>query len=73
MEVAMAVLCFGAVAFLLCVLVALIREWLSLEVPTEKCYLAKFNPSRARREALVRNAGNMKGRFSTENHKGIAI
>lgn len=73
MRVVMAVLCVGAVAFLLGVLVALLREWLSLGAPTEMFYLSKFKPSRTRKELLVMNGADIQGKFSTETHKGIAI
>jgi hypothetical protein len=72
MRVVMAVLCVGAVAFLLCVLVALVREWMRLTSRTEMFYLSKFNPSEARGELVVMNSEDIKSRFPTETYRGMA-
>ena len=46
MRVALALLCIGAVSFLLRVLVALVKEGIHVPPRTAKLYFARFKPSR---------------------------
>ena len=55
MVVALTVLCTGAVAFLLRVLVALVREWMGPHPLSAAFHFARFNPSRQQGQLLVMN------------------
>jgi hypothetical protein len=57
MRVALAILCVGAVIFLLRVLAALMMEWMSLAAKGVRVHFAKFNPSRRRGELIEMRAG----------------
>jgi len=59
MRVALAILCVGAVAFLLRVLAALVKEGMSLHSSAVRVHLAKFNPSRKRGELIEMNSGTL--------------
>jgi hypothetical protein len=52
---ALAVLCVGAVAFLLRVLLAFVKEEVKSRPRDLKAYLAKFNPSHRHGELVVMN------------------
>jgi hypothetical protein len=54
MRVALALLCIGAVAFLLRVLAALVREGIGSPAAVQ-VHFAKFNPSRRRGELIEMN------------------
>jgi hypothetical protein len=56
MRVALAILCIGAVAFLLYVLTALLNELTSLPSRAVRGHFAKFNPSRRRGQLVEMNA-----------------
>src|ERR1700674_2421720 len=49
MRVALAILCVGGVMFLLRVLAALVKEWMSFPPQAVRIHFAKFNPFRRRR------------------------
>jgi hypothetical protein len=53
MRVGLMVLALGAVAFLLRVLFALVREGMRVSHPTAQVYFARFNPSRVRKDLIV--------------------
>jgi hypothetical protein len=53
MGVALAALALGAVAFLLRVLFARVREGMRVSHPTAKVYFARFNPSPTRKDLMV--------------------
>jgi hypothetical protein len=55
MRVALAILCIGAVAFLLCVLTALLNELTSLPSRAVRVHFAKFNPPRRRGQLVEMN------------------
>ena len=56
MRVALAILCIGAVAFLLRVLTALVNELTSLRSRAVRVHFVKFNPSRRRGQLVEMNA-----------------
>jgi len=53
MRVALAILCVGAVTFLLCFLIALVKEGMSAPPRAVRAYLAKFHPSRQHGDLIV--------------------
>lgn len=55
MRVAIAVLCIGAVTFLLRVLVALAEEWMQSPRLRERLHLARLNSPQSRGELIVMN------------------
>jgi hypothetical protein len=55
MRVALAILCVGAVAFLLRFLAALVTEGMSLPPSSVRVHFMKFNPSRRRGELIEMN------------------
>ncbi|HKH97701.1 MAG TPA: outer membrane beta-barrel protein [Candidatus Sulfotelmatobacter sp.] len=65
MQVAVVVLCAGAVAFLLRVLVALVKEGWTLPSPVVTVYLAKFTPSRRRGELILMKLDALKHQSAT--------
>ena len=73
MRAGMVALCVGAVTFLLWVLVALMREWLTFSPRTEMFYLSKFSPSRPRGELIVLNSEDINGKFPTGTDERMAI
>ena len=73
MRLVMSVLCVGGVTFLLCVLVALVREWLSLTPRAEMFYLAKFNPSRPRGGLIMIDSKARRPKVSAETDQRRAI
>jgi hypothetical protein len=73
MRVAIAALCVGAVAFLLGVLVAFLKEWMSSTNHTAKFYLSKFNPSRPPGEVIVMDSRDRKQEVRTKTDERIAI
>jgi hypothetical protein len=56
MRITMAVICAGAVTFLLRVLVGLVKEASTRPLPSLKIYMTKFTPARQRGELIVMNA-----------------
>jgi hypothetical protein len=52
MRVALAILCVGAVMFLLRVLTALVKEWMSSPPNGVRVHFTKFNPSLRRGELI---------------------
>ncbi len=52
MKIFLALLCIGAVAFLLRVLAALVREGVRLPPSTVRVHFAKFHPTRRRGELI---------------------
>lgn len=68
-----ALLCISAVAFLLRVLVALLKEEKCLPPRVVKVYLAKFNPSNKRGELIVMNPESRKRELPIEAGKGVAF
>ena len=73
MRLALTLLCISAVIFLLRVVVALVKEWVSLSRGTVKVYVAKFNPSGRRGELIVMNFPGSKGGLSTGTNERIAL
>jgi hypothetical protein len=55
MRVALAILCIGAVTFLLRVLTALVQEWISMPASAVRVHFAKFDPSRRRGQLIAMN------------------
>jgi hypothetical protein len=53
MRVALAALALGAVAFLMRVLVALVREGMRVPPGTTKVYFSRHNPPRTRKDLIV--------------------
>ena len=72
MRVALAVLCIGAVAFLLRVLMALLNEWTNQTSGPVRIYIAKFNPSR-RRGQLVEIDAELKERAAARRSARKAV
>jgi hypothetical protein len=55
MRVALAILCIGAVTFLLRVLAGLVKEWMRMSPSRARIHLAKFDLSRPRGELIEMN------------------
>jgi len=72
MRMALAVLCIGAVTFLLRVLVALIKEAMN-QPRGMKVYLAKFSPSRRQEELILVNPEFRPGYSAAEAGARIAL
>src|SRR5579862_1966078 len=72
MGIALAILCIGAVVFLLCVLKALVNEWTDLPSGPVRVYFAKFNPSRRRGQLIEMNAES-KGKTAVRSGERKAI
>lgn len=73
MRIAIAVLCIGAVTFLLRVLVALLREGMNLPSQAVKFYLAKFSPSGRRGELIVMSPQSRGCEYPTGTDQRIAL
>jgi Putative beta-barrel porin-2, OmpL-like. bbp2 len=73
MRVALAVLCFGAVTFLLRVLVALVKESMSLPPRSLTVYLTKFNPSKQRGELIAMSPDALNRKIPTKTGERIAL
>jgi Putative beta-barrel porin-2, OmpL-like. bbp2 len=73
MRIAFAVLCVGAVTFLLRVLLAFVKDALSGSHRHRRMHLAKFMPPRRRGERIVMNIQNNKSRFPLTRGGRIAV
>jgi hypothetical protein len=73
MRVALAVLCIGAVTFLLRVLVALVKDWMRLPPRTAKFYRARFNPSKQPGELIVVDPQAQQRGYPRGNRERMAI
>jgi branched-subunit amino acid transport protein len=69
MRVALALLCVGAVAFLVRVLVALLKEGTQAP-PTVRFHFARFNPSKRGGELVVMNLEAQKPEFPSRAANG---
>jgi hypothetical protein len=58
MKVALAILCIGAVAFLLRVLAAFVKEGMRAPAGFVHAHFTKFNPSRRRGQLIEMNPSN---------------
>jgi hypothetical protein len=72
-QIVMAVLCVGAVIFLLCVLRALVREKQSRSSRAVEVYFAKFIPPKRRGELIVMNPETGKRKVPTQAGKRMAL
>lgn len=73
MRIALAVLCIGAVVFLLRVLVALVGEWTNLPYHKAEFYFARFNPSRRWGEVVVMPPAAQKREYPNRSDERIAL
>jgi hypothetical protein len=73
LRLAMAVLCVGAVSFLLRVLFALVLEATKVPARALKVHLAKFNPSRQQGELIVMNPEAVQRKFPARAGKRMAL
>jgi len=73
MRILLAVLCIGAVTFLLRVLVALVKEGTNLPPRVLKFYMAKFTPSGRRGDLVVMNCARRGREFSMGNDQRMAL
>lgn len=73
MRVALAILCVTAVTFLLRFLIALVKEGTRVPPRAVRVHLAKFNPSRQRRDLTVINLELQKRTFSRCAGERIAM
>jgi hypothetical protein len=73
MKVALAVLCIGAVTFLLRVLAALIKEWANVVRNERRTYSARPNPTRQRGLLIEMNSASGKQRSPRRTGERIAL
>ncbi len=73
MRVALAVLCIGAVTFLLRVLAALVKESMSVPPRALTVYLTKFNPSKQRGELIVMSPDALNRQYPRKTGERIAL
>ena len=73
MKLTLIVLCAFAVIFLLRVLAALVKECMSPPPRAMKTYLAKFQPSRTRRELVVMHPDVRTLKFPSRTGERIAL
>ena len=73
MKVALAILCMGAVTFLLRVLAALVKEWLSYPPSAIRIHIAKFEPVRRQGELIEMNPKAFGQKASARAGQRIAL
>jgi hypothetical protein len=73
MKIALAILCIGAVAFLLRVLAALVKEGLRLPPSTVRVHFAKFQPTRRPEKLVEMNLPVQRRKFPTGTDERIAL
>ena len=73
MSIGLSVLCICAVAFLLRVLVALVKEGMRSAPLAAKFHFARFNPSQRRREVVVMRPIAQKREFPARDREWMAL
>ena len=73
MKIALTILCIGAVAFLLRVLAALVKEGVRVPPSTVRVHFAKFHPTRRRGELIEINPPVQGRKPPTGTDQRIAI
>jgi hypothetical protein len=73
MRVVLAISCIGAVTFLLCVLAALVKEWVSWPPSTIRVHFVKFEPSRRQGELIEMNPPAQKQNVPERSRQRIAL
>jgi hypothetical protein len=73
MRVALAMLCIGAVAFLLRVLAAFVKEGMRAPAGSVQVHFTRFNPSRRRGQLIEMNPENQFREGSSGTDERIAL
>ena len=73
MKVVLVLLCIGAVTFLLRVLAAFVKEWMSMAGSEPRVHFAKLNPSRQRGELVEMNPEAHKRQVLTRTTERMAL
>jgi hypothetical protein len=73
MRVALVLLCIGAVTFLLRVLAAFVKEWMSMAGSEPRVHFAKLNPSRQRGELVEMNPEANKRKVAMRTTERMAL